>query len=199
MQDTFEKESILERLVRKVSMAEWEAGAAKAAIVAKARGIPENAVALYLKDLYQLTLPVENKSSAFTDQMTRLVKQVLIIAHPPLFLLRNMCSSRLPSSCLYIGTLAVNVPAILCLWRRCQFATKVHAVSVTASVIRRDYPLVPGFNHTPALIPARACSSSTCPSWSSTSMRRMRPSTFGGRRAATSPTASSSAPISRLS
>jgi hypothetical protein len=77
VQDTFEKESVLEKLVHKVPMSEWEPGTQKAAHIAHARRIPESAAAIYLKDLYELTLPVGNKATSFAEQMTRLVQQVM--------------------------------------------------------------------------------------------------------------------------
>jgi predicted transcriptional regulator len=80
MQDTFEKEAILDRLMKKMTLADWQPGTERAKMIAQVRHIPESSVNIYLKDLYALTLQVQNIATSFTDQMTRLVKQV---PHPP--------------------------------------------------------------------------------------------------------------------
>jgi hypothetical protein len=77
-QDTFEKEAILDRLMKKTTLADWAPGTEGAKQLAKVRRIPESCASIYLKDLHALTLQVQNKGGSFTEQMTRLVKQVLV-------------------------------------------------------------------------------------------------------------------------
>ena len=76
MQDTFDKEQVLERLIHKTSANDWQPGTRNAAMLAKKRHVPESAANLYLKDLHQLALPMNSESASFTDQMSELVKQV---------------------------------------------------------------------------------------------------------------------------
>ena len=76
LQDTFEKEAMLEHLIQKVESSIWDANSDSARAVAQARNIPESAVATYMRDLHKLTLPVDTQAASFTDKMTRLIKQV---------------------------------------------------------------------------------------------------------------------------
>lgn len=80
LQETFEKEALLEQLLRRPSPSDWQAGSRNAVQLAKARRIPQSAVALYLLDLYKLTMPVDTKATSFTDQMMQLVKHVRFVA-----------------------------------------------------------------------------------------------------------------------
>ena len=74
MQDTFDKERILHRLMTSVGESKMRE---RAPLIAKARGIPEAAVVSYLKDNYSLSLPSKTAGSETLNQkMKGMIKQV---------------------------------------------------------------------------------------------------------------------------
>jgi hypothetical protein len=115
LQDTFEKEAVMEKLIQKTPTRDWEpraTGTRNAAILADARKIPESAASLYLKDLYKLTVPVDLKAASFTDQMSRLIKQVRL---PPC--LWRCCASialALSARVLLAPLARTGVPTVVC-------------------------------------------------------------------------------------
>jgi hypothetical protein len=74
LQDTFDKEEILGKLMCWQSEAELGPKIRK---IAEERDIPEERVCLYIQDLYKLSLPVEeHRMQSFCARMAQLVKQV---------------------------------------------------------------------------------------------------------------------------
>ena len=74
MQNTFEKERILHKLMTAVGGREMRE---RVQAIAKARNIPEAAVLPYLADTYKLSLPPETSGTETLNQrMSAMIKQV---------------------------------------------------------------------------------------------------------------------------
>ena len=73
MQECFDKEEVLHRLMKDANDSELQE---KAAAVAAARGIPQHRAIHYLKDLFKLSLPAQHTSCAsLCQKMGDMVKQ----------------------------------------------------------------------------------------------------------------------------
>lgn len=89
VQDAFEKEAVLGRLMRKLPDYKLRARVQQ---IAEERAIPEERVELYLQDLYKLSLPVDHSGlHSFCSRMSSMIKQV----HPRCAVLvpQGMCSN----------------------------------------------------------------------------------------------------------
>jgi hypothetical protein len=74
VQETFDKEMILHRLMSQVTDDEMRG---KVQAIARARDIPEERVCAYVKDLYKLSLPADNSGAhSQCQKMAVMVKQV---------------------------------------------------------------------------------------------------------------------------
>ena len=78
MQECFDKEEVLHRLMKDANDSELQE---KAAAVAAARGIPQHRAIHYLKDLFKLSLPAQHTSCAsLCQKMGDMVKQARFVA-----------------------------------------------------------------------------------------------------------------------